>query len=397
MKLTRRRIGLLAATAMSLAALTTAAQAQEQGTIYYMIPTLLDEFQTESQAAIENVFGGMGYEVISLDAQNRADLQLNQLEDIIALEPDAIIMNAVDFDAIVPGIEKARAAGIKVVNYDRQIRTTEFELTSVAGTVEIGRTAAREAIRLLEEKHGAVQGQVLQILGDPGDNYTLDIQQGFEEVMAAEAPDIAIETKAAMQWEATNAGRIFEDQMLVNPDIDLVFAHAAHLTVPIVAIMQAKGMEPGEVMMMASNGAPVGLDNIRDGWQQVEVEQPLYAQIYGLAMFMPKILGRRAARARHLRRRRSRRRADHGGVGPGPEGAGCRHHPRERRRHHASGAISPHQRTRSRSSSSGLKLTRVPDSRCAVRHFSWACERERPWHLTRRHQAVRPRPACRPS
>jgi ribose transport system substrate-binding protein len=43
-------------------------------------------------------------------------------------------------------------------------------------------------------------------------------------------------------------------------------------------------------MMMASNGAPVGLDNIRAGWQQVEVEQPLYAQIYGLAMFTPMIL-----------------------------------------------------------------------------------------------------------
>ncbi len=29
------------------------AAAQQQGTIYYMIPTLLDEFQTESQKAIE--------------------------------------------------------------------------------------------------------------------------------------------------------------------------------------------------------------------------------------------------------------------------------------------------------------------------------------------------------
>lgn len=293
MQVSRRSLGLLAATALTAGVLAGPAEAQDgehEGTIYYMIPTLLDEFQTESQKAIENVFGSMGYEVVSLDAQNRADLQLNQLEDIIALEPDAIIMNAVDFDAIVPGIEKAREAGIKVVNYDRQIRTTEFELTSVAGTVEIGRTAAKEAIRLLEERNGAVVGTVLQILGDPGDNYTLDIQQGFEEVMTAEASDVEIITKAAMQWEATNAGRIFDDQMLVNPEIDLVFAHAAHLTVPIVAIMEAKGMEPGEVMMMASNGAPVGLDNIRAGWQQVEVEQPLYAQIYGLAMFMPKIL-----------------------------------------------------------------------------------------------------------
>ena len=39
-----------------------------------------------------------------------------------AAAPDAIIMNAVDFDAIVPGVEEARAAGIPVLNYDRQIR-----------------------------------------------------------------------------------------------------------------------------------------------------------------------------------------------------------------------------------------------------------------------------------
>jgi ribose transport system substrate-binding protein len=283
-------IGLLAGgIALALAGAAPAA-GQQQGTIYYMIPTLLDEFQTESQAAIEKVFGDMGYEVVSLDAQNRADLQLNQLEDVIELKPDAIIMNAVDFDAIVPGVEQAKAAGIPVLNYDRQIRSTEFALTSVAGTVEIGRIAAGEAIRLLTERHGSPQGTVLQILGDLGDNYTLDIQQGFEEVVQAEAPDVEIVTKAAMQWEAENAGTILEDQLLVNPDIELIFAHAAHLTVPLVAILEAQGKAPGEIMMMASNGAPVGLDNIRSGWQQVEVEQPLYAQIYGLAMFTPMIL-----------------------------------------------------------------------------------------------------------
>lgn len=286
----RRRTALMLGAATALALLAGGARAAEQGKIYYMIPTLLDEFQTESQKAIEKVFGEMGYEVVSLDAQNRADQQLNQLEDVIRLKPDAIIMNAVDFDAIVPGVEKARAAGIKVMVFDRQIRSVPFELSSVAGTVEIGQIAAHEAIRLLKERHGEVKGKVLQILGDPGDSYTLDIQQGFEEVMGKEAPAVEIVSKAAMQWEATNAGRVFEDQILVNPDIDLVFCHAAHLTVPIVAIMEAKGMKPGQILMMASNGAPVGLDNIRNGWQQVEVEQPTYAQVYGLAMFTPKIL-----------------------------------------------------------------------------------------------------------
>jgi ribose transport system substrate-binding protein len=290
MKLARRPMALLLGTALALTLTAGPAAAQDKGTIYYMIPTLLDEFQTESQKAIEKVFGEMGYKVVSLDAQNRADLQLRQLEDVILLGPDAIIMNAVDFDAIVPGIEKARAAGIKVLNFDRQIRSVPFELTSVAGTVEIGEIAAGEAIRLLTERHGSPKGKVLQILGDPGDSYTLDIQQGFEAVMKEKAPAVEIISKAALQWEATNAGKVFEDQMLVNPDIDLVFCHAAHLTVPIVAIMEAQGRKPGEIMLMASNGAPVGLDNIRQGWQQVEVEQPTYAQVYGLAMFTPKIL-----------------------------------------------------------------------------------------------------------
>ena len=84
---------------------------------------------------------------------------------------------------------------------------------------------------------------MLQILGDPGDNYTLDIQKGFEEVMGEEAPDVEIISKAAMLWEPTNAGKVFEDQLLVNPDIDLVFAHAAHLTVPIVGDHGGQGHE----------------------------------------------------------------------------------------------------------------------------------------------------------
>ena len=290
MNWTRRHVGMLLAGAMALGLVAGPAQAQQQGKIAYMIPTLLDEFQTGSRDAFENVLGAMGYEVTSLDAQNRADLQLNQIEDLINTKPDAIIMNAVDFDAIVPGIEKARAAGIKVLNFDRLIRSTQFELTSVAGTVEIGQIAAGEAIRLLTEKNGSAKGKVLQILGDPGDSYTLDIQKGFEAVMAEKAPDVEIVTKAALLWEATNAGEIFEDQLLVNPDIDLVFAHAAHLTVPIVATMEAKGMQPGQMMLMASNGAPVGLDNIRKGWQQAEIEQPTFAQVYGIAMFLPMIL-----------------------------------------------------------------------------------------------------------
>jgi ribose transport system substrate-binding protein len=97
-----------------------------------------------------------------------------------------------------------------------------------------------------------------------------------------------------MQWEASNAGNIAQDQLLTNPDIDLIFNHAAHLSVAVAAVLEAQGKKPGDIMMVSSNGAPVGLDLIRKGWLQVEVEQPLYAQAAALAMFADKIVNKQA-------------------------------------------------------------------------------------------------------
>jgi ribose transport system substrate-binding protein len=281
--------GAILGIALAATAITAATAAEMKGKIYYLVPTLLDEFQTGSIDAITKFMADVGYEVVSLDGQNRTDLQLSQIDDVIELKPDAVILAAVDFDAAKGGIEKMKAAGIPVMIFDRQITATPSDFTSVAGTVEIGHVAADEITRLLTEKNGMAKGKVLQILGDPGDPYTLEIQQGFEEKMAAN-PDVTIITHPAMQWEATNAGSIAQDQLLTNPDIDLIFVHAAHLAVAVAAVLESSGKKPGEIMLVSSNGAPVGLDLIRKGWEQVEVEQPMYAQAAALAMFADKVV-----------------------------------------------------------------------------------------------------------
>ena len=74
------------------------------------------------------------------------------MNDVIALKPAAIILAAVDFNALKPSIEAARAAGIPVVEFDRQITSTPSDFTSVAGTVEIGYVAADQAEKLLKAR-----------------------------------------------------------------------------------------------------------------------------------------------------------------------------------------------------------------------------------------------------
>ena len=287
-----KRILLVTFSFMALAlAMTMPASAQSKGTVYYLVPTLLDEFQTGSVSAIELFLKQVGYETKTLNADNKTEAQQSQMNDVIALKPSAIILAAVDFNALKPSIEKARAAGIPVVEFDRQITSTPSDFTSVAGTIEIGHIAGDEAQKLLKAKNGAVKGKILQVLGDPGDPYTLDIQKGFEEKMK-DFPDVTIISLPTPQWEPGNAGTIVADQIVANPDIDLIFSHAAHLSVAGVASLEAAGKKPGDIMMMSSNGAPVGLDLIRKGWLNVEVEQPLYAQAAAIAMFMDKVVNK---------------------------------------------------------------------------------------------------------
>jgi ribose transport system substrate-binding protein len=287
----RLRRALIASIAMTAVSIAAPAFAASKGTIYYMVPTLLDEFQTESVSAIEKFLKDVGYDVVTLNADNKTDLQQSQMNDTILLKPAAIVLAAVDFNALQPSIEKARAAGIPVMEFDRQITATPSDFTSVAGTIEIGQVAAGEIQRLLKEKKGEVKGKILQVLGDPADPYSLDIQKGFEEKMK-EFSGVQIISLPAMAWEASNAGTIVSDQMVANPDIDLIFLHAAHLSVAAVAALEAKGKKPGDVMMISSNGAPVGLDLIRKGWLNVEVEQPLYAQAAAIAMFADKVVNK---------------------------------------------------------------------------------------------------------
>jgi ribose transport system substrate-binding protein len=287
-RIRRLLITSIAVTAMGVA---TPSFAASKGTIYYMVPTLLDEFQTESVSAIEKFLKDVGYDVVTLSADNKTDLQQSQMNDTILLKPAAIVLAAVDFNALQPSIEKARAAGVPVMEFDRQITATMSDFTSVAGTIEIGQVAAGEIQRLLKEKNGDVKGKILQVLGDPADPYSLDIQKGFEDKMKA-FPGVQIISLPAMAWEASNAGTIVSDQMVANPDIDLIFLHAAHLSVAAVAALEAKGKKPGDVMMISSNGAPVGLDLIRKGWLNVEVEQPLYAQAAAIAMFADKVVNK---------------------------------------------------------------------------------------------------------
>jgi ribose transport system substrate-binding protein len=275
---------------VALVGLSTGAIAADKGTVFYLSPNQFDEFQTTASMLIAKHVKNAGYECKELVAGNEdVSLQLNQLDNAITQDPKAIILAACDGTAVVDGVEKARSEGIPVIAFDRIISSTKVDFTSVAGCYRMGVLAAGEIARLLKEKHGEVSGSVLDIMGDPGDSYTVLIEEGFQDTMK-QYPDVKIETKIADGWEASNAADIADDYLVAKPDTDLIFSHAEHLAAAIVSVLETQGHNKGDIIMVSTAGMPMGLDLVRDGWLQATVEQPLAAQAEGVAMFLEDVI-----------------------------------------------------------------------------------------------------------
>jgi len=261
--------------------------------VYYMAPGLFDEFQAGTNQMMLKFGKEGGYEVRALNAGNTSATQVNQMDDAISQKPRAIILNAVDAATITASVDKARQAGIPVLVYDRFIQDTTSDFHSVVGTVKIGNMAADEVARLLKEKNGEAKGSVLEIMGDPGDNYTVLIDQGFQDKIKADYPNIQVIAKPTAGWEPTVAASIVDDQLTANPKTDLIFVHADFRATSIIPVLQAHGLKPGDVIMVGTDGAPSGLQAIRDGWMIETIGVPMVQQVYGIWQFLEDVVAKK--------------------------------------------------------------------------------------------------------
>ncbi len=263
--------------------------ASKHGVVYYLAPTLMDEFQTASNLKMAAVAKEQGYELRSLNANNKASTQVNQMDDAISQKPKAIILNAVDASTMVASVEKARSDGVPVLAYDRFITDTAVDFTSVLGTTKMGRMAAAEVVRLLSKKYGAEKGTVLELMGDSGDTYTVSIDQSFRGAMA-QHPGIKVIAKDTPQWEPTKSAQILDDLLSAGTKIDLIFVHADFRAPTLATVLEDHGFHEGDVLMLGTDGAPTGLQAIRDGWMIATVGIPMAQEVQGVWQYLKPIL-----------------------------------------------------------------------------------------------------------
>jgi D-xylose transport system substrate-binding protein len=243
---------------------TVAAQAQT------IVGVSWSNFQEErwktDEKAIKEQLAKAGAAYASADAGGSPEKQLADIDGLIAKGAKALIVLAMDKDAILPAVAKAKARNIPIIAYDRLIEAPGvFYITF--DNKEVGRMQAR-GVYAVKPK-----GNYVMIKGSPTDPNADFLRAGQQEVLeqAIKKGDVKIVGEEYTDgWKPEVAQRNME-QILTRTGgkVDGVVASNDGTAGGVIAALAARGLKG--VPVSGQDGDHAALNRVALGTQTVSV------------------------------------------------------------------------------------------------------------------------------
>jgi D-xylose transport system substrate-binding protein len=258
---------ILAAALAAAGALGAAPAVQAKGeTIGVSWSNFQEERWKKDEAAIKAALEAAGAKYISADAQGSNEKQLADVEALIAKGAKALIILAMDADAIGPAVAKAKEAKIPVIAYDRLIQDKDV-LYITFDNVEVGRMQAREVLKVKPK------GNFVFIKGAATDPNADFLNGGQREVLKAaiDKGDIKIVGEQYTDgWAPENAQKNMEQILTKNNNkVDAVVASNDGTAGGVVAALRAQNMVG--IPVSGQDGDVAALNRVARGEQTVSV------------------------------------------------------------------------------------------------------------------------------
>jgi ABC-type sugar transport system substrate-binding protein len=180
----------------------------------------------------------------------------------------------IDANAIVPAIKAANDRHVPVVSVAEVPQGGKVYVTVNGDNVAMGASACQTIGQRLNGK-----GAVLELYGTLSSSNGRDRHQGFLDCMKSRYPGIEVVSKPT-EWEAAEATDAAQT-VLSTRKIDGIYTASDSVMGPgVTKVLQDQGKlkpvgEPGHVVTVSVDGTPFALRQVRDGYQDAVVSQPL--------------------------------------------------------------------------------------------------------------------------
>jgi D-xylose transport system substrate-binding protein len=219
-----------------------------------------------------------GYEVISQEANHDVKLQNDQIDNMVSQGVKGLIIVAEDGDAIVTSVDKAADAGVKIIAYDRLIKTSKIAAYLSFDNVEVGRQQALGVMAAIDADNWDVDAngpaRVVQLAGSPTDNNATLFTKGQTEILQPyiDSGKIVIVAQQGVEnWDPANALKLMENILTAeNNDIDAVVASNDGTALGALQAMKAQGLA-GTVPISGQDATADGSNSIVKGELTVSI------------------------------------------------------------------------------------------------------------------------------
>lgn len=203
---------------------TTAAEAQPttaaEGpfTIGISNPFISSEYRTQMIQELidvnkEYMDQGITTELVIESADTDVPGQIQQLQNLISRDVDAILVNPGDVNALNATLTEAVNKGIIVISVDQELSTQ--------GVYNVGidqKEWAKTSAQWLADKLGG-QGNIVLIEGIPGHPANVARMEGVEEVLA-EYPNISVLGRDTAGWDEATGQQVMSNFLASFPNLD---------------------------------------------------------------------------------------------------------------------------------------------------------------------------------
>lgn len=185
--------------------------------------------------------------------------QIQIVDSAISQHVDGIVLAACDRKALVQTVDKAVAAGIPVTIFDSGLDSTNYMSWVATDNVAAGAMGARTLAKLIGGK-----GKVGVIQHVPGSVSTMDRENGFEEAIAKEFPEIKIVQKLYGMSDRAKAMAASENILTANPDLNGMFASTEPSASGLLLAVKARGLG-GKLKVVGFDANDTMIEEVRAG------------------------------------------------------------------------------------------------------------------------------------
>lgn len=210
----------------------------------------------------------LGAEVNVQNANGVVEEQKRQIDYFIQKEMDVIVIIAIDPSSLRESVSKAKAAGIKVVSYDRLIDDADVDLYISFDNEMVGDMMARA---LVEED--LENGSVIMIGGSPTDNNVPMVEGAFKRVMSKHRVQI-LDSVHADNWRAEEAAAYIYANPLKIAQTDAIMCGNDDLATQAVRAL-AETRQAGDILVVGQDADLAACQRIVEGTQVMTVYKPV--------------------------------------------------------------------------------------------------------------------------